>query len=233
MKGYYAEKLAAERLKKCYEIAPQRIQQYLKAEVDFVLKEIGPGDLVLDVGCGYGRIIPQLASKAGYVIGIDTSFSSLVLGKERLKDVPTCLLIEMNAAQLAFQERAFDVVICIQNGISAFHVDQKELIRESVRVAKSGGTVLFSTYSDKFWKERLHWFELQSAAGLLGEIDYEKTRHGVIVCRDGFRATSVSHDQFLSLASGLNVQTRIVEVDESSLFCEMKINSQGQSGSLP
>jgi 2-polyprenyl-6-hydroxyphenyl methylase/3-demethylubiquinone-9 3-methyltransferase len=223
MEGYYTEKLAAERLKKCYDLAPPRVQRYLEAEVDFVLKKINPKDLVLDLGCGYGRIVPQLARKAGLVIGIDTSYSSLILGRKRLKDVSNCLLIKMNAACLAFKERSFDVVACIQNGISAFQVNQQDLIRESVRAAKPGGIVLFSTYSEKFWQQRLSWFELQAEAGLLEEIDYTKTGEGIIVCKDGFRATTVSPGQFFELTSGLNVQTRIIEVDESSLFCVMKI----------
>jgi len=44
---------------------------------------------------------------------------------------------------------------------------------------------VFSTYAAEFWSERLRWFELQAAAGLVGEIDYEKTKDGVVVCKDG------------------------------------------------
>jgi len=222
MRKYYAEKLAAERLKKCYEIASPRVKMYLKAEVDFVLTKIQPIDLVLDLGCGYGRIIPYLARHAGCVVGIDNSFPSLLLGKEFLRSVPNTLLLEMDAARLAFRDDSFDVVICIQNGISAFHIDQRQLIREAVRVAKPGGRILFSTYSEKFWEHRLEWFERQSEAGLLGEIDQEKTGNGIIICKDGFKATTVGPEEFLALASPLNMETQIIEVDESSLFYEIK-----------
>ncbi|MDH4197727.1 MAG: class I SAM-dependent methyltransferase [Candidatus Aminicenantes bacterium] len=223
MKGYYSDNLAAERLQKCYDLAPPRVRQYLDAEVDFLLGHVGPGDVVLDLGCGYGRIMRALAGKAGLVVGIDTSFASLALGRERLQEVSNCRLLQMNAVSLGFREKSFDVVACIQNGISAFGVDQRILIRESVRVAGSGGTVLFSTYAERFWPERLAWFEGQAEAGLLGEIDYGKTGDGVIVCKDGFRARTVSPGQFEELTSGLNARTEIVEVDESSLFCIMRI----------
>jgi len=226
MSGYYSDKLSADRLKKCYALAPPRVQQYLKAESDHVLKTIKSGDLVLDLGCGYGRIMGELARKAGFVIGIDTSRSNLLLGKKRFKSVSNCLFLEMNAASLTFLDESFDVVICIQNGISAFQVDQHQLIGESTRVTKPGGTVLFSTYSEKFWEERLHWFELQAQAGLVGKVDYEKTGNGVVVCRDGFRATTVTADQFLELTSELDIDVKIEEVDESSLFCEIKKRSK-------
>ena len=224
MIGYYNDNLSAERLKRCYEIAPPRVCQYLKAEENHVLQKIRPGDMVLELGCGYGRILPRLALKAGGVIGIDNSIASLLLAQEMFGGVTNCYLLCMDAVQLAFRDRVFDCVICIQNGISAFHVNQQDLVRESLRVTKPGGTVLFSSYSDRFWKDRLHWFQLQSEAGLVGEIDHEKTGDGVIVCKDGFTATTVRPHQFRSLTEELDVDTRIVEVDESSLFCEITRN---------
>lgn len=223
MNSYYDRILSADRLKRCYEIAPARVQQYFEAELNHVLKIIRRKDFVLDLGCGYGRIIPALAKNAKFVYGIDTSLSSLVLGKEMLRGLSNVMLQKMDAVDLTFDDKAFDVVLCLQNGISAFHVDQKELIRESIRVTKPGGRIFFSGYSEKFWSHRLEWFILQSKEGLLGEIDFDKTRDGVIVCRDGFSATTVSPERFRMLTAGLrNVEVKIEEVDESCIFCEIK-----------
>ena len=218
---YYSEKLSAQRLKKVYDIAPPRVQQYLKAEVNHILQYIRAGDLVIELGCGYGRIIPEVSKKAGIALGIDTSLSSVLLGKELLAGTQNCQLACMDAVHLAFPAHVFDIVVCIQNGISAFHVDQGELIQESIRVTKPGGIALFSSYSDKFWEDRLAWYQLQSEADLLGEIDYQKTGDGVIVCKDGFTATTVGPDEFQQLTTGLKADVQIVEVDESSLFCEI------------
>lgn len=221
-KNYYSNKLSAERLKRVYEIAPKRVKQYFEAEVNHVLQKINNQDLVLELGCGYGRILPSLSQKAKSVFGIDTSLSSLLLGKELLGNNSNCFFAQMNAVQLSFPNNIFDVVVCIQNGISAFHVNQKELILESLRVIKPNGFVLFSSYSEKFWNDRLEWFQLQSDAGLLGEIDFEKTRDGIIECKDGFTATTVGIDQFKVLTSDIdNIIVNIEEVDESSLFCEV------------
>ena len=86
---------------------------------------------------------------------------------------------------------------------------------------KPSGKVLFSSYSDKFWEDRMEWFEIQSEHGLIGEIDYELSKEGIIICRDGFKATTFSADQFESLTSGIERESRIFEVDESSIFCEI------------
>jgi ubiquinone/menaquinone biosynthesis C-methylase UbiE len=219
---YYKDKLAAEKLKRCYEIAPPRIKQYLEAEIQYVLKKINTESLVLELGCGYGRVLARLTERAGFAVGIDTSYVSLSLCKETMKDFSNYALLNMNALCTGLRDRSFDTIVCIQNGISAFHVDQKELIRESTRIAKSRGTVLFSSYTDKFWHERLHWFQIQSDAGLLGEIDLKATHDGIIVTKDGFTARTVHVADFEKLVSGLNVDMMIKEVDGSSIFCEIK-----------
>lgn len=219
--GYYDDKLSAERLKRVYDIATPGVRRYLDAEVEHVLAFIRPGYSVLELGCGYGRILPPLAAKAGSVVGVDTSLASLQLASEFVAGNVNYRLINMDAVKLAFSDAVFDVVACIQNGISAFHVDQRTLIAEAVRVTKVGGTALFSSYSDKFWDERLEWFELQANAGLLGEIDYDRTGDGVIVCKDGFTATTVGPGEFRALTAGLNAEVNVTEVDGSSVFCEI------------
>ena len=129
----------------------------------------------------------------------------------------------MNAINLGFTDGCFDVVICIQNGISAFKVDQEDLILESLRVTQDGGTCLFSSYSDDFWEHRLEWFQLQASGGLIGEIDMEKTGNGRIVCKDGFQATTLRRKDFSELVSRIGFTATIAEVDGSSIFCEIRV----------
>ena len=223
MQDYYTDKLSARRLMQCYEIALPRVRAYLEAEIEHLLARLSPGDVVLELGCGYGRVLQRLAPKARRLVGVDTAPSSLELAASRLREFSNWHLLAMDAVSLAFRNRIFDVVVCIQNGISAFNVSQADLIRESVRVTASGGRVLFSSYSDKFWDARLEWFERQAAHGLIGEIDHSRTGNGVIVCRDGFRATTVGPAEFRALVSIVGIEPIIAEVDESSVFCEIPV----------
>jgi len=218
---YYSSKLSAKRLEQAYDVASPRVRKYLNAELNHVIGKIRHDDIVLELGCGYGRVLSNLAGKAREAVGVDVSSSSLNHGQEKLGGTNNTALLRMDAATMGFRDRTFDTVICIQNGISAFHVDQRTLITESVRVTKPGGIALFSSYSDKFWEHRLNWFESQAKAGLIGEIDHEKTADGIIACKDGFTASTVRPDDFRALTSHLNVDAQIVEVDESSVFCEI------------
>lgn len=222
MNGYYSRRLSAENLKRCYELAPPRIKQYLDSEIRHVLNHLKTGDKVLELGCGYGRILPYLAKKASSIVGIDTSISSLEMGRQLLSSYPNISLMKMNALELGFENDIFDVVVCIQNGISAFHVDRLKLIKESIRVTKHGGLILFSGYSEKIWNERLKWFELQADEELIGKINYNKTKNGVIICEDGFSASTIKAEEFKELASEFtNIKFSISEIDYSSIFLEM------------
>ena len=223
MQGYYSEKLSAERLQLCYEIAPPRVKQYLDAEIEFVLDKIRQTDLVLELGCGYGRVLQKLVEKAKTVFGIDTSRASLFLVEKTIGKIPSLHLSVMNAVELGFSDRKFDRVICIQNGISAFKVNKRKLIEEAIRVTRSGGTILFSSYSERFWEDRLEWFRLQSEYGLIGEIDENVSKDGIIVCKDGFRSDTIGPDEFISLTSTYGIEPIITEVDGSSIFCEIRV----------
>jgi 2-polyprenyl-6-hydroxyphenyl methylase/3-demethylubiquinone-9 3-methyltransferase len=223
MNGYYTEKLAAENLKRCYDIAPPRTQQYLEAEIQYILGHLSPSHVVLELGCGYGRILARISANCAKVVGIDTSFESLTLTRNLGTSQDSIHIAQMHATSLGFPDDTFDVTLCAQNGISAFKVDPRELLSECIRVTRPGGICLLSSYSGKFWPFRLEWFRVQSDAGLLGEIDWHKTKDGVIICKDGFRATTYGADDFLTLTDGFDVKVEIIEVDESSLFCRISV----------
>jgi len=222
--GYYAGKLSGRRLERCYELASSRVRQYLQAEIDHALLFVRPTDDVLELGCGYGRIVSRIAPHAHRVVGIDTARESLALARE-LVSAPHCEFLEMNAVDLRFPDRSFDVTLCLQNGICAFGVDPDSLVKEALRVTCDGGTVLLSSYADAFWDERLAWFEAQAAAGLLGQVDRAASRDGVIVCTDGFRAGRMTPDDFRALCQRLGVTGDVTEVDGSSVICRIRRRS--------
>ena len=219
--SYYAAKLSAERLVRVYEVAPKRVQQYLQGEIDEVIRHISSESVVLELGCGYGRVMKEVAERAKLVVGIDSAAGSLKYGKEFLSHSASCLLAGMDVLSLGFRDNCFDLVYAIQNGISAFHVEPGNLVEEALRVTRPGGKVLLSTYSSKFWNHRLEWFYRQSEAGLLGEIDLEETGNGVIVTEDGFTGTAFPPERLQAILNGMNLEFELREVDESSLFCEI------------
>ncbi|MBD3401991.1 methyltransferase domain-containing protein [candidate division GN15 bacterium] len=221
MTDYYAKRLAGRRLQRCYELASDRVQRYLESEIRHVCSFIEPHHAVVELGCGYGRVAMRLAEHAKSVTGIDVAAESLELAADLGKPFDNLTFEYMDALDMAFPDAAFDILVCIQNGICAFGVDQAALLREALRVTRPGGLLLLSSYSDTFWPHRLAWFEAQSSEGLLGPIDYDATGDGVIACTDGFRSGRLTPEQFASLCATVGMTSTIREVDHSGLFCEI------------
>lgn len=88
MNDYYSRKLSADRLRRVYDLAPPRIRQYLQAEIDFVSRYINSDDTVLELGCGYGRVLRELAIKARPLVGIDSSIASIQAAKNICRASP-------------------------------------------------------------------------------------------------------------------------------------------------
>jgi len=227
MGSYYEDRLFGSKLQQVYDLASPRIRQYLDAEARYVIENVQGTSRVLELGCGYGRALKEVAPHVTRIVGNDISRGSLNLATSYLRRFRNCDLVRMDASRLAFRDEMFDAVFCIQNGISAFGRDRHELVAEAVRVAKEGGVVLFSSYSPRIWADRLDWFRAQSGAGLLGEIDESRTRDGTIACKDGFRAMTVSGDEFRALFAEVGLATTIREVDGSSIFA--RVVKKGQS----
>jgi ubiquinone/menaquinone biosynthesis C-methylase UbiE len=218
MKDYYEDRLSGDGLQKCYELAPPRIRRYLDAELRFVAERLRGSRSLLELGCGYGRAMKRVSLLVPWIVGCDTSRRSLQLATSYMAPRHNFSLVRADASQLAFRDGVFDAVFCIQNGISAFGVDRGRLVAEAVRVTRSGGSILFSSYSPRIWEERLDWFREQARAGLIGEIDEARTGDGTIVCTDGFRATTVGAAEFVGLYTQLGLRPTVREVDGSSVF---------------
>lgn len=93
----------------------------------------------------------------------------------------------------------------------------------AVDITRPGGRILFSSYAEQFWEDRLEWFRTQAAYGLIGEIDETATGQGVIVGKDGFTVDTLNVDDFTVLTEGLGRYRNIEVVAGSSLFCEITV----------
>ena len=171
---------------------------------------------VLEVGAGYGRIVRALAPSCAGILGMDISPDSVILGREYLKDLPNADMVEMDVHHMHF-DQSFDVTLCLQNALSAMRADD-QVIQNILGLLSPGGTAFFSTYSANFWAWRIAWFQEQADKGLLGELDLEKTKDGVIVCKDGFRATTQTPEEYEAIGRASGLPYEVTEVDGSSLF---------------
>lgn len=217
MKNYYAEKLSAGKLLDVYDTDIPRVAQYLTAEIDHIKSYLKDGFKAIELGAGYGRIMKELAPHLEYIDGIDIAGDSVAFGQHYLSYAPNARLYQADAFSYETEEK-YDLVICAQNGLSAIKGDPLLLVQRAVSLLNAGGTALFSTYSAHFWAYRLAWFQEQSDKGLLGELDFEKSVNGKIVCKDGFSSTAFTEGDLRDLGENTGRHFYIEEIDCSSLF---------------
>lgn len=215
--NYYAQKLNSQNLFKVYDTKIPRVKQYLDAEISFVRDNMIGNENVLELGAGYGRIVKELASNCKSILGIDISNESVSFGKEYLKDIPNADIITMDVKNITLQEK-FEVLLCLQNGLSAMKITSSDLIKKILEMVEVGGKAYFSTYSEKFWEYRIMWFKEQAQKGSLGELDLDKTKDGVIFCKDGFKAMTYTLEALKNIGELSGYEYEIQEVDESSVF---------------
>ncbi|XER04728.1 hypothetical protein SRRS_01960 [Sporomusa rhizae] len=215
--NYYAQNLNSGKLYQVYQTQIDRIKQYLDAEINFVRQELKGSERVLELGAGYGRIMKELAPYAGSIVGIDISEDSIPFGQAYLKDSPNCELKMADAHKFEFTPE-FNVILCLQNALSAMKVEALPFVQHTMNGLLPGGKAYFSSYSPKFWEHRLAWFQEQADKGLLGQIDLEKTKGGLIVCKDGFIATTYTQADMEKLGQAVGYRYQIEEVDDSSIF---------------
>lgn len=215
--NYYRSNLHAANLRDVYETKIPRIERYLGAEVEFVRGELSGTERVLEIAAGYGRILRALSASAASLVGVEISPDSVAYGSEYLKDAPNCSLRVADFHTMPASE-TFDVVLALQNALSAIKGDPEAVVKKCVAMLGENGRAYFSSYATAFWPHRLAWFEEQAAKGLIGEVDREKSGDGVLVCKDGFKATTFRREDFESLGEASGCGYRVTEVDGSSIF---------------
>jgi len=167
---------------------------------------IEPSFTILDVGCGGGRTIREMAARAtaGRVLGVDYSEASVEASREANRDAVADGRVEVqqgSVSRLPFADAMFDLVTAVETHY--YWPDLANDAREILRVLKPGGTLLVIAEA---YKGRYGWLfqlamlpmraKLMSAdehrawletAGFTGVEVSEKRGHGWI-CVTGRKA---------------------------------------------
>ncbi|HTX77495.1 MAG TPA: class I SAM-dependent methyltransferase [Terracidiphilus sp.] len=112
---------------------------------------VNASDVILDVGCGGGRTIAKLASKAskGKVYGVDHSDASLAVANKTNAAQITAGQVEIRSgsvSQLPYPDGMFDLITAVETHF--FWPNLPGDVREVVRVLKPGGvfTIIAEIY---------------------------------------------------------------------------------------
>lgn len=147
-------------------------------DVTMFSKYVSKNSKILDVGCGYGRILNELFEN-GFtdLTGVDTAENMIKRGK---REFPQLNLIANPDGKIPFNNNSFDVVVlfgvltCIPTDES-----QKEFLNEVKRVLKPQGIIYVNDFLlNKSFKNWLEYKKAEKETGIYGVF---KTHDGVTV----------------------------------------------------
>lgn len=116
---------------------------------------VGPGAHVLDLGCGTGDLLGEIARTGASAVGADISFEMMAFGRKRFPKAAFC---RADAQCLPFADATFDAAISAFALRNFASIDAA--LTEMARVVKPGGrlAILEVNVPDSSWRRSL--FEL-------------------------------------------------------------------------
>ena len=126
--------------------------------VDILEQYVGikPTDVVLEIGCGVGRVGKVLSKRVTRWIGTDISGNMLTYAAQRLKGLDNIELKELSTVGLKeIPDQTVDFVYCTVVFMHLLEWDRYRYVAESFRVLKSGGRSFFDNVdiiSDHGWE---------------------------------------------------------------------------------
>ena len=144
---------------------------FSKIEIPVTLAQMNlkSNDVLLEAGCGTGRMTPIFAARCASMVAVDFSFESLRRCQAKLKraGITNVDLAQADVCALPFQSDAFAKLVSCQ---VLEHIPTPEsrarMISELARVTESGGKVVLSAYQHSLYTRLFGQKEGQHDGGI-------------------------------------------------------------------
>ena len=110
--------------------------------------KIYPNDIILEIGCGIGRVGHVLAPICKQWVGCDVSANMLKHAGERLAEFDNVKLVEISGLDLSpIDDSSIDLVYCTVVFMHLEDIDRFNYVLESYRILKPGGRIFIDNFN--------------------------------------------------------------------------------------
>jgi len=138
-------------------VTNSQVKEYLKKVHRYLLDNIRGNVLVLEVGCGTGEFVKEIADQVEEVIGIDISKKPIKKARENLKGINNIKLITADIDDVKIPRNFFDFIISMW---TLPNIDNPiNFIKKMKGALKSTGCIFMDTYSEKATPIRVKMYQ--------------------------------------------------------------------------
>lgn len=163
---------------------------------------------VLEIACGTGQGLGYIAQTAKKVVGGDIDEKNLQSAKQYYKNRPNIEICKLDAHQLLFPEKSFDIIIFYE---AIYYLQQPEqFLKECQRLLRSSGELLICTVN-KEWSDfnpspfSTHYFSAKELSQLLKKYQFKVDLFGAFPVRK-----ETAKDRLISLIKRIAVILHLV-----------------------
>lgn len=130
---------------------PEHVMRHLTQKRLDIIQRVTSSGIILDVGCGTGRLLTQLSNNQYKRFGIDISGGML---HQALHKDNSLHCSQASATIIPYQDNTFDIVFC---AAVLHHLAEpsavRQAIREMIRVTKTGGIAIIWDHNPRnpYW----------------------------------------------------------------------------------
>ena len=107
-------------------------------------------DHVLELGCGFGRSVPLIATKVSEVVAIDISEAMINEARNRCRNIANVKFLVSEAEKINLPDQIFSKIICF----AVFDaLSQADALKEINRLLQDGGLLLVTGKNDSYFAD--------------------------------------------------------------------------------
>ena len=111
--------------------------------------------VTLDLGCGIGRLMPQLSSQSTLVVGLDNSSPLLQIAANDLHHIPNVVFVNGDFRNLdsLFAYGSFDFIIRAYTSLGYFpYAVEEDILKKCHAISSNNAFMLVDTFNSKYFR---------------------------------------------------------------------------------